>query len=506
MNVIGLLFLIITEFVAGRALLYIFNVKEKPVSSFMISMLCGILVVSIVPFILALCHIQLTESSMYVSVSVATIVLAVTQIKKFMNFKVDLWGAIKSVQLYELPVIIICILMMGVSVWRCFYYPPFARDMNSGPEAIAEFAVREKTMINSIFSLNLESTNNHLKPPFITDLQIVYKILVQPFGQVWLSQIAICFLIWIYNIMRDKLHPLFASMVFLVFFTMPDPFSYTYIMLFDYSNMVFYFAGFYFIMRYVDTKTYNYFLFSVLMFGFATYIRPETLVLCGLALPLVIWYQWKDKVAIPRIVISSVIFMIIPFIFYYLWMGIFMKYYMPVHFDVADRINKNLTDLSPFYNRFYELNTRILFEDLLHDIDPPKPPLQSYYLNNGIGLNIALYGYFIYMFIVILITDLIFFRKKFTTEGRIALYGVLTVYIGLPLLGYLIPWVDLMNTTKRGLFKMFPLMLIYMRSSGFLIMLSNGIRNWEMPSLTASKPQPVQVKQATPKPQPKGKK
>ena len=112
------------------------------------------------------------------------------------------------------------------SVWHCYYYPPQARDVLSGPEALAEYAVREGTLNNSVFTVNLEeSVPNLLKPPFVTGLQIVYKLLVYNFGQVWLSMIAISFLIWVYTLLREKLHAVPAGLVMLFFITIPEIFN-----------------------------------------------------------------------------------------------------------------------------------------------------------------------------------------------------------------------------------------------------------------------------------------
>lgn len=59
------------------------------------------------------------------------------------------------------------------------------------------------------------------------------------------------------------------------------------------------------------------------------------------------------------------------------------------------------------------------------------------------------------------------------------LYGILVVYIGLAFIGYLLPLADLLHTTKRGMFKLLPLILIYYRSSPSLVKLSGIITNWE---------------------------
>lgn len=491
MNLVGFLFVLIGHYLSGRGILSIFKVKLKPLISILVCMILGVALLSLVPFILQLFYIPITHRNIVIGIAVFCMLLNIPTLMQLRKTELKMPKFNFNLQLYEIPVLLVFTIVMLVSVWRCFYYPPFARDMLSGPEAIAEYTVREHTMLNSIFSLNLESTNNHLKPPYVTDLQIIYKMLVSPFGQVWLSVIAVSFLIWVYAVLRERLHPLIAGIVFLFFFTMPDPYAYTYIMLFDYSNMIFFFAGFYFLIQYLEKKQYNLFLFSVFLFAMATYIRSETLVLEGLILPLLFFHFRKDKVPPVKMLIRFAIFLLVPFFFYEIWMGVFVKYYMPVHFNVNDELNKNFTNLSPFFERLGSMTKVLIFG--ISDIPSIK------------DINLRLYGYFIYLFLLILLIDIIFYRKHFNLEAKVALYGVLVVYIGLPLLGYLIPWVDLMNTTKRGLYKMFPLMLLYMRNSGVLQMLSDNISNWELPKITGrppSKPAIANNSQARPGNQP----
>ncbi|HEY0356178.1 MAG TPA: hypothetical protein VGC29_08245, partial [Flavisolibacter sp.] len=52
-------------------------------------------------------------------------------------------------------------------------------------------------------------------------------------------------------------------------------------------------------------------------------------------------------------------------------------------------------------------------------------------------------------------------------------------YLGYPFLGYLLPLLDIEHSTKRGMFKIFPLMLLYMGTSRIMIQLSTWIREWE---------------------------
>lgn len=473
---VGLFFLLITHYLTGRGLLHLFNLQVRPLAIAMLSMICGVIIASFYPFLLQLCYIPITTTNLSICILLFTVLLNITAFKKY---KLPNLSGIKlNIQVYEIPFLLLFAVFMFVSAWRCFYFPTFARDMLSGPEAIAEFTVREHTMLNSIFSLNLESTNNHLKPPFVADLQIIYKLFVYPFGEVWLTIIVIPFLVWIYALLKEKLHPIVACLLFLFFITMPDPFAYTYIVLFDYCNMICFFAGFYFLVIYFDNKQYNNFLFATFMFGMATFIRPETLILLALIGPLLLYFFLKEKLPVSKIVIRSAIFAIVPFFFYYIWIGVFIKHYMPVPFDLGHQIDPGKT---PFWDRLSNMTSLLIFG--ISDNPGQK------------DINLRLYGYYIYLWMVVFVVDIIFFRKKFNLEALVMLYGIAVVYIGLPLLGYLIPLVDLMNTTKRGLYKLFPLMLIYMRNSGLLTMISSAISNWEMknvlPQKSSPKPQPV---------------
>ena len=89
------------------------------------------------------------------------------------------------------------------------------------------------------------------------------------------------------------------------------------------------------------------------------------------------------------------------------------------------------------------------------------------------------YSYFIQLFLLIFAIDLVFYRKNSSREKIVAIYGICLVYVGLAALSYVFPLVDLMHTIKRGLFKMFPLMLLYYRNSGVLLKLTDIINKWE---------------------------
>ncbi len=459
MNFAGLLFLLITHFITGRGVIELFKVKLPLLVIIPLSFIMGVGIVSFLPFILALLHLPISKEVLVTVILSATVLAGIPLLKYFKGSNMSLsLQSVKWPKIYELPFLFVFFALLSLSVWRCFYYAPNPRDMLAGPEAIAEFAVREKTMVNSIFSVDLSTTNNQLKPLFIASLQVIYKIFVQPFGQTWLSIIVLSFITLVISILKQKLHPVIVGFIMVYFFGMPEVFGYTYLLLFDYSNMIYFFCGFYFLSLYLsDLERKNYFLLSILFFSIASYVRSETPILIAMATPLLLFYFLKDKMEMKKIVINTALFLIFPFAVYYLAIGVYDKYYLPQHYDVATEINKHISDVSIFFKIMGDMSTELIFSD------------------NGA----LYYGYFVQLFMLILIIDLIFYRKNSSREKIVALYGICVVYVGLAALSYIFPLVDLMHTIKRGLFKMFPLMLLYFRNSGILLKLTDILNKWE---------------------------
>ena len=91
-----------------------------------------------------------------------------------------------------------------------------------------------------------------------------------------------------------------------------------------------------------------------------------------------------------------------------------------------------------------------------------------------------LWGYFMYIFVFLLVAELVI-KRSLSREGRNWLYAVLIIYLGLPFLGFVLPLMDLDNTTKRGLFKILPVMLLYIGNNQLLTWISDKMWSWEMP-------------------------
>lgn len=449
MNLSGLVFLLFAHYFAGRGFIRLFRVEMSAMALFCLSFICGVTIHSMVPCIMELLHVPITAGNMYTWLGGTSALLSIPLILRIKQTRIP---KLELPQLYELPFLVIFLGLVAVSLWRCWYFPPTPRDVLTGTELIAEYTVKEHTMRNSAFTVDLRlngAANNIFKSPFITSLQVIYKLLVLPFGQLWLSVLFVAFTTWFYTILREVVHPLLAGMLMLIYFAIPDLFAYTYIILYDYSNMIFFFAGFYFLMRFLQTQKMNELIWVAALLGFATYIRSETLVLAAAVVPLIGWYMLRSKVPVKKIAICAVVFMAGPLVFNFILSNVFIKNLIPAQFKLGELLNPDMTNISELFARYRELLFDLMFS----------------------SKGEAVFAHFYIFFLVVLGVDIVATRK-FSREGGLALWGVLIVFLVLGLLCFLIPSHTVINSAKRGLFKLIPLATLYMAHSGILQKLS----------------------------------
>ncbi len=455
MNFSGLLFLIFAHFFAGKGILRLFKIELPVFQQICLSFMIGVPVISFAPCFVQLMGLPIVMNTMVASTIITTLICSLPLVFPFRKPRMMVFAMPK---IYEVPFLVIIVCLLIISAWRAWYFPPTARDVLSGPELLAEYAVKEKNMINSVFTIDLRTTNNYFKSPYLTCLQILYKILVCPFGQLWLTVLSTSFVCWLYVVIREKCHPLLSAFIVFFFLITPDVYSYSFIILYDYSNMVFFFCGFYFLSGFLTSGKLNELLFASFLFGLATYIRTETLILVMFIIPLLLFYFYKRKASWLDIGKYSIILVSFSAILYFVCIDVFVKKFVIIPLDIKSQVNPNLFDLSVLVQRFLDMNFALIFSA------------------SGLGT----FAYFIYFFFILFFVDLIFFRKRYNHEARIALYGVTVIYFGVPFLGYLLPLFDLGNTTKRALFKAIPLMVWYISNGGLFSFLSEKINNFEL--------------------------
>ena len=467
------LLLLILFLLSGLGILQLFGLRLKPAYTVTLSLLLGVAVASFLPFLLQLCYIPLTASTIFGTLVLAALLLS---IPTWMRIRREGLGSLRAtlipqrfvIQPYEIPFWMVIGFLVFVSVWRCYYLPPTSRDALSGPEAIADIAVREHTMINSFFHVDLWSTNNQFKSPFLISLQLIYKLAGFPFGQVWLSTVFISFTVFLYHALREKVHPIIAGVLLLLFLMTPEMYAYTFMILYDYSNMVYMSLGLYFLFAWCSAGDKKNFYFASLLLGIATYIRSETLVLLLPFILPILLAQRREKLPLKKGLIADGLFYLPALIGYFL-PSFYNTHYLPVHLDVEGMVNPHLSDISPLFQRYSDIVTRLLVSDFA----------------------IHLWGYIFYVTAILFVAEAVFVRR-FTRDARLWLYALLVLYLGLGILGWVLPLINLNETTKRAMFKMLPMCIFYLANNTLLIRLSQAMSRWELaPSSSGAAKKPA---------------
>ncbi len=460
MPFINFFLLLIAYLFSGYGILNMVRIQLDKTYTITLSLLLGVAVASFIPFLLQLFYITLTDVSIFISIAVTTLLLSIPtglRIRKegiSAALKPIIPGTIR-IQACEIPFILVIGFLVFISVWRCYDLPPTSRDVLSGPEAIAEVAVREHTMVNSFFSIDLWSTNNQFKSPYLISLQLIYKLAGFPFGQIWLSIVFVSFLLFLYHAMREKLHPIIAGILLLMFIMTPEAYAYTFMILYDYSNMVFFCTSLYFLFGFLRGKPDSWSYLSGILMGIATYIRSETLVLAFLFLPLCLFIQWRNG-SLKKSLVRDAAYYVPSLIGYYLPTQLWIKHYLPVHYDMGSLVNTHPSDLGPLFQRYHDIVTRLLASEFA----------------------IHLWGYIFFATFFLFIAELVFVRS-FTKEARNWLYAIVVLYLGLGFLGFILPLMNLDETTKRSMFKLLPVVVLYLSNNQLLTRLSGWITRWE---------------------------
>jgi hypothetical protein len=474
MLLISYLLLLLYYLIAGYGVLTLFRLRLKTAYMITLSVLLGVAVASMVPFLMQLLFIPLTPATVFGLLILTALALNIPSLLRirregFTAFRQSLKPPPFRILPYEIPFVAIFAFFAIVSIWRCYYLPPISRDALSGPEAIAEFAVREHSMINSFFDIDLSTTNNQFKSPYLISLQVICKMAGFPFGQIWLSAVFVSFTVFLYHALKEKLHPILAGLLLLLFVMTPEMYAYTFMILYDYSNMVFFFLSLWFLFGYFRNKIATWFYFSGLLMGIATYIRSETLVLALLFLPPILLALYRDhkrrpegatsggqSLTIGKMGLACLFFLLPSLLGYYLPGPLYIGHYLPVHYDIGGLVNTNLSDWSPLFQRYSDMVTRLIVSTF----------------------GVHLWGYIFFVAAILLIVEF-FVPGRYNRDARNWLYAILVLYLGLGALGFVLPLFDLNDTTKRAMFKILPLLVLYLANNAALIRLSQWISGWE---------------------------
>lgn len=416
-----------------------------------VSVITGIAIMSVIPTALQLMYIPLYPSIILGIIISLTIIFTVLNLKALKRTKLPK----VAFELYEWPWLLIIGALIFLAFSNGFLVPPTARDLICGPEPIAEYALTEHTFINSVFNQDMPYNNGPFKSLYIPSLQLIYKLIGLSIGKIWVSILSTSFVIFLYSRLRSLIHPMLTAIIIALFLFIPELYAYTYLVLYDYSNMVFFFLSLLFIKDYMHNNDRGAIILASFYMAIATYIRPETLILTALITVYLFISKAVQKQRSVKTYLPIVMFSALTAITYFITSYLYLNYYLPIHYDVSSEVNNNLTDLSPLLQRLTDMTTKLIYSNW--------------------GLNH--YGYIFFVGLLLLVAELAMY-KKLTKDGKYWLSMFAITFFGIAFIGFLLPLADLANSTKRALFKVLPILIIYFSCNRIVLSFSAALNNF----------------------------
>ena len=428
------LILILTiQWLAGFGLLQYCKPIITKTQTFVLSFLLGMYLSTISIYINSVFFIDLTFFIFLIILLIITI-LCNLQIKNRLVVFTDLFKNIDLFpKLYFLPFWAFLGYLLFVSMWRAYYLPVTPYDAINGIDLIAKFAVKEGSIFNSIFDKSVVvglSTQSYYAP-FTSFNQIIYRLIGFSFGQFWLALITFSFVSFLFSKITEWSHGIFAGIICILIFLMPEFYAYTFLLQTDYSNAVFFCISICYFYEYWTKDEQDKLYISAIFMMIACWTRSETIFFVPLGSIAIFLKAFKNQSF--KALIPAVFYCLIAAISILLWNIIVFKFY----FNDAPSFQNELRTLS-------EIKSINIF-NIMKDI------------NDTIILNQDMWSYTLIIFITILVVNIITCKDK---SSLIIIFWIAVLYTLYIIMLVLFKNVNIQFTIRRGYFKILFLMFL----------------------------------------------
>ena len=460
-------FVILAQFLIGFGVVTYLRAVSNGFSLLGLSMLMGLGISSVLPFILEFTHLPIAQTPLFIGLGILASLLLVRLRGQLAYLReVFAWNQL-ALRLCELPFLAFWAYLLFISGWKCVWFPTIPFDTIVGPDLVATFAVREHTLVSSVFTAHLPSvsvfSNQPFYAPFTAMQQIIYLLAAHgvglfAFGKVWLTILVIAFGLFLFGELRKRIHPLLAGLLITILACSPELFAYTLLLQTDWANAAFFASGVLLLQRYLESDQRGTLIASTLFFALACWTRTETIFFVPIG-SLLVFVKSLPSSPTKASIRAAVLWLacLLPVLF---WNYGFLRGYVPLPPDTTLGAVHNVTDgyLQHLLQIYKNMNDQVVF-----DAD--------------------YWSYAVPIFLALTVLNLIIFRDK---RGFSVLIWILGVYV---LFGFIIQHVDGANvpyTFRRGFFKILILMYLYLGSSSLFLRASNWLYRWEAEASSAA--------------------
>jgi len=336
-------------------------------------------------------------------------------------------------------------------VWAAWYWPVTPFDAMAGIDLVARQVMAEGTIVNRVYtdpSLHGFLSNQPFYAPFAMLMQVIYRALGFGYGQVWLGVSAVMFSWFMWSSLRQVIHPFIAGILWLLLILTPELLGYTYLLQTDYINAVFLATAVILLYFTVEREGFDARGASILMLSAACWSRTETIALVGLGLlatlPLLL-KKWDATKAWT----FSILALVGGLITFGLWNGLYLQVMLPARPEAVTE----LAGLDP-----------ARFGSVVSDTF------------SNVILDKGLWAASFLVFILALLSNLAFKR---TAAPYLILFWIVAVFIGLEIVGTVFTAAVVEQTLRRGIFKIIPLMFMYVAASPAMAIVDRKLTEWE---------------------------
>ena len=439
------------QFVAGFATLGALRIDMQRSMAVPVSLLVGTFLHSLAFFGCELLHIPLSTQSMLLS---AVLVAVIPHIwwKNVTTF----YGRLLSkptwtLTLYDVVTLGVIGYVTFIAVWASWYWPVTPFDAMAGIDLVAKQTVEEGTIVNRVFtdpSIVGHLSNQPFYAPFSMLLQVMYRLIGFAYGQVWVSIIAISLGWIVWTALRQLVHPFIADLLFVLYVLTPEMLGYTYIVQTDLINAAYYASAAIFLFQAIEKKQQPYVWLSMILLCGACWSRSESILLVGIGLIGSIAFiakNWSWRFALTYIATAGLGCLVV----FGLWHVLFFNAYLPVHPSPAEQI--------------IGFDTQRFVHVVLSSC-------------TAVVLDTALWAATFVVFGVVVVVNL--FVKR-SVSPVLLLMWIGTTFLGLWIVGTVFSAAIVEQTIRRGIFKVIPLIFVYVAGTELLQRASHRLTQWE---------------------------
>ena len=125
-QIISIILLTLMQFIAGAGMITLIRCRIRPGIFLPVSVLFGLGLFSLVPFLLQLLFIPITRTAVFLGLLLFTLLPYVQFSRQYRDIKEVFISLRFRIRLYEIPFIALTLFILFVSIWRCYYFPPNA--------------------------------------------------------------------------------------------------------------------------------------------------------------------------------------------------------------------------------------------------------------------------------------------------------------------------------------------------------------------------------------------